>query len=132
MIFYYNCRRRFLEMRFSMARGKKPRIARFSIVLALAFTAVVILNNVGKESMDGNDEMRNPIIIGFPLKGEWLSPNTPGTKIPSHGTNRLGTRYAYDFIQVDWERMGWPAYRVSLPHYLIFGVPNKHQSPFLA
>jgi len=68
-------------------------------------------------------DAREPIIIGFPLRGEWHSPNTPGTKIPSHGTNKLGSRYAYDFIQVDWERKGWPAYRVSLAQYLLFGVP---------
>ncbi len=64
-----------------------------------------------------------PIIVEFPLRGEWLAPNTPGKKVPSHGTNQLGTRYAYDFIQVDWERRGWPSYCVSLPHYLLFGVP---------
>ncbi len=63
-----------------------------------------------------------PIIMEFPLRGEWLSPNTPGSKIPSHGTDQLGTRYAYDFIQVDWERKGWPAYRVSFLQYLLFGV----------
>ena len=68
-------------------------------------------------------ETRKPIIVAFPLRGEWLSPNTPGTKIPSHGTDRLGTRYAYDFIQVDWDRTGWPAYRVRLSQYLLFGVP---------
>lgn len=67
-------------------------------------------------------EMHEPIIVELPLRGEWLSPNTPGTKIPSHGTNQLGTRYAYDFIQVDWERKGWPAYRVSLLQYLFLGV----------
>ena len=67
-------------------------------------------------------EMSNPIIVEFPLRGEWLSPNTPGTKIPSHGTDLLGTRYAYDFIQVDWNRPGNPAYRVSLMHYLLSGV----------
>lgn len=66
-----------------------------------------------------------PIIVEFPLRGEWLSPNTPGTKIPSHGTNQFGTRYAYDFIQVDWERKGWPSYRVSLLQYILFGVPLK-------
>ena len=43
-------------------------------------------------------EMYEPIIVQFPLRGEWLSPNTPGTKVPSHGTNQLGTRYAYDII----------------------------------
>lgn len=69
--------------------------------------------------------IQEPIMVEFPLRGEWLSPNTPGARIPSHGTNRLGTRYAYDFIQVDWGRLGLPAYRVSLAHYLLLGVPLK-------
>ena len=106
--------------------GKKHMPARISTVLGLALVALVIFNNVGKEWMDRRNEMieaHELIIVEFPLRGEWLSPNTPGTKIPSHGTNRLGTRYAYDFIQVDWERKGWPAYRVSFPQYLLFGVP---------
>lgn len=64
-----------------------------------------------------------PIIVEFPLRGEWLSPNTPGAKIPSHGTNQLGARYAYDFIQVDWKRKGLPAYHGSLLQYLLFGIP---------
>ncbi|ADU29433.1 M23 family metallopeptidase [Evansella cellulosilytica] len=68
-------------------------------------------------------DTREPIIVEFPMRGEWLSPNTPGSRIPSHGTNKFGSRYAYDFIQVDWERKGWPAYRVSLSQYLLFGVP---------
>lgn len=63
-----------------------------------------------------------PIVVAFPLRGEWLSPHTPGTKIPSHGTDKFGTKYAYDFIQVDWERKGLPAYRVGLAEYLIFGA----------
>lgn len=97
-----------------------------SFALALVIAAVVILNYIDKKLMDKRYEMidiRKPIIVGFPLRGEWLSPNTPGTKIPSHGTDRLGTRYAYDFIQVDWGRKGWPAYRVSLLQYLFLGVP---------
>lgn len=56
------------------------------------------------------------------MRGEWYSPNTPGAKIPSHGTNRLGTRYAYDFIQVDWERKRLPAYGGSLTQYLFHGL----------
>lgn len=60
--------------------------------------------------------------LGKVSKGEWLSPNTPGSRIPSHGTNRFGTRYAYDFIQVDWKRAGNPAYRVGFLHYLFSGV----------
>lgn len=71
-------------------------------------------------------QMREPIIVEFPLRGEWLSPNTPGRKIPSHGTNKLGTRYAYDFIQVDWERKGLPAYRVSFLQYLLGASVNEY------
>lgn len=68
-------------------------------------------------------EENKPIIIDFPLRGEWFSPNTPGTRIPSHGTNRFGTRYAYDFLQVDWKRKGHPNYQTHWLIYLIFGVP---------
>lgn len=66
---------------------------------------------------------QEPIVVEFPLRGEWLSPNTPGTKIPSHGTDKLGARYACDFVQVDWKRKGLPAYRVSFLKYLLLGVP---------
>lgn len=85
---------------------------------------VVLLSQIriGGSSMK-NAELGEPVIVEFPLRGEWQSPNTPGTKIPSHGTDLLGTRYAYDFIQVDWDRYGWPAYRSSLPNYLLKGLP---------
>ncbi len=43
-----------------------------------------------------------PITVGFPLTGEWYAANTPGYKVPSHGTDLLGQRYAYDFMQIDW------------------------------
>jgi hypothetical protein len=95
--------------------------------LIVALFAAVVVNNVqiGTEPTEEAYEvidMQEPIIVQFPMRGEWLAPNTPGTKIPSHGSNKLGTRYAYDFIQVDWERNGWPSYRGSLPKYLLFGI----------
>ena len=67
-------------------------------------------------------DVNTPVIVDFPLRGEWMSPNTPGTRVPSHGTNRFGTRYAYDFLQVDWTRRGHPNYRVYWLSYLLFGV----------
>jgi hypothetical protein len=67
-------------------------------------------------------KMEAPVMIGFPLRGEWLAPNTPGKKIPSHGTDQLGERYAFDFLQVDWTRTGRPFYRTNLLQYLFFGV----------
>jgi hypothetical protein len=63
-----------------------------------------------------------PVIVEFPLRGEWLAPNTPGKKVPSHGSDKLGTRYAYDFLQVDWTRKGLPSYRVHWLRYLSLGV----------
>lgn len=58
----------------------------------------------------------------FPLIGEWNTPNTPGSRIPSHGTNALGTRYAYDFLQLNWKKRGHPCYRSHVLSYLLFGV----------
>jgi hypothetical protein len=37
--------------------------------------------------------------IAFPLRGEWYTETRPADRIPSHGTNRFGLRYAFDFIQ---------------------------------
>ena len=48
--------------------------------------------------------MENPIVVNLPLYGELFVPNTPGTKVPSHGTDMLGQRYAYDFMMVDWTK----------------------------
>lgn len=92
------------------------------LIWGFIFMIIIIFTFTGQESTNRRSEMYNPIIMEFPLEGEWLSPSTPGSKIPSHSTNKLGTRYAYDFVQVDWERTGLPAYRVSLPKYLIFGA----------
>lgn len=69
--------------------------------------------------------MTAPVIVDFPLRGEWISPNTPGTKVPSHGTNLLGERYAYDFVGVEPGSRARRFYRASLLHYLLFGVRLK-------
>lgn len=44
---------------------------------------------------------KDPIPVHFPLRGEWYAPHTPGHKIPSHGIDQLGQRFAYDFVQAD-------------------------------
>ena len=68
--------------------SKKRRMIVAVIIMTLFF-----FSRVGNQWMDRSCEMNNPIIVEFPLRGEWNSPNTPGSKIPSHGTNQLGTRY---------------------------------------
>lgn len=106
------------QYKYSCLRKHKKTIL---FILAIA----IVLSYEAKEWINRRNimlEMCNPVIVEFPLRGEWISPNTPGTKIPSHGTNLLGTRYAYDFIQVDWNRIGKPAYCVSLMEYFLSGV----------
>lgn len=67
-----------------------------------------------------------PIAMEFPLRGEWQVPTTPAKQIPSHGTDRLGLRYAFDFLQIDWEDKRKTFHSLSRFRYLIFGIPlNK-------
>jgi hypothetical protein len=68
-------------------------------------------------------EFEKPVIVEFPLRGEWMAPNTPGTKVPSHGTEQLGQKYAYDFLQVDWNKKGMRFYNAGKLRYNLFGVP---------
>lgn len=61
------------------------------------------------------------IIVEAPLRGEWIVLNTPAHRVPSHGTNYLGQRYAFDFIQVE-EASGLP-YRRGLMRHLLWAQP---------
>jgi len=45
-----------------------------------------------------------PIVVAFPLRGEWVAVRTPAHKIPSHGTELFGQRYAFDFVRADHRR----------------------------
>jgi hypothetical protein len=62
------------------------------------------------------------MVVDFPLRGEWFTPNTPGTKIPSHGTDLFGERYAYDFVGIDPKSHRMRFYQSSPLRYLLLGV----------
>ncbi len=50
-------------------------------------------------------ELDDPVVVDFPLRGEgWMAVTTPAARIPSHGTDMLGQRFAYDFLRVDARR----------------------------
>jgi hypothetical protein len=55
------------------------------------------------------------------LRGEWTALNTPAHRVPSHGTDYLGQRYAFDFVQVEHD-MGIP-YRNGLARHLFWFQP---------
>jgi hypothetical protein len=45
------------------------------------------------------------VVVEFPLRGEWVAVRTPVHRVPSHGTELFGQRYAFDFVRPD-ERKG--------------------------
>lgn len=71
------------------------------------------------------NELENAIIIEPPLRGEWSALTTPAKTIPSHGTDQLGQRYAYDFVKLDWHHKGMRFYNASNLRYYTLGVPLK-------
>ncbi len=46
-------------------------------------------------------ELDHPVVVELPLRGEWSVERTPASRIPSHGTDLLGQRYAYDLVRTD-------------------------------
>lgn len=47
-------------------------------------------------------ELPDPVVVEFPLRGErWMAVTTPAARVPSHGTDLLGQRFAFDFVKVD-------------------------------
>lgn len=50
-------------------------------------------------------DLDGALVVDFPLRGEgWMAVTSPGDRIPSHGTDMLGQRYAYDLLRVDGRR----------------------------
>ena len=39
--------------------------------------------------------------LSYPVQGRWLTQNSPANRVPSHGTTRLATSFAIDFVPVD-------------------------------
>ena len=52
-----------------------------------------------------NADLADAVVVDFPLRGEgWVAVTSPHDRIPSHGTNLLGQRYAFDLLKVDDRR----------------------------
>ena len=70
-------------------------------------------------------ELDSPVIVDFPLRGEgWVAVNSPADRIPSHGTDMLGQRFAYDFLVVD-RRSGMHPSPAGTLRSLLFGMPTR-------
>lgn len=69
--------------------------------------------------------LESPIVVDFPLRGAgWMAVTTPAARIPSHGTDMLGQRYAYDFLKVDL-RPGVHFHPASSARLLLLGGRTK-------
>jgi hypothetical protein len=72
--------------------------------------------------------MQTPTLtIGFPLTGEWVAVNTPAERIPSHGTDFFGQRFAYDFVRLNAKGSGFSS-RAMFRQFAFF----VHASDFCA
>jgi murein DD-endopeptidase MepM/ murein hydrolase activator NlpD len=69
-------------------------------------------------------ELESAVAVDFPLRGEWTAFNTPADRIPSHGTDMLGQRFAFDFIRVD-RRKGWHIHPASGLRSNLLGFPIR-------
>lgn len=65
-------------------------------------------------------ELDDPVVVDFPLRGEWTVERTPAHRIPSHGTDAFGQRYAYDLIRTD-ERPGVHVHPAGTVRWLLIG-----------
>ena len=65
-------------------------------------------------------ELDDPFVVELPLRGEWSIERSPADRIPSHGTDLLGQRYAYDLIRVD-RRGGSHVHPAGTLRWLLLG-----------
>jgi hypothetical protein len=69
--------------------------------------------------------LADPTVVEFPLRGEgWMAVTTPATRVPSHGVDLLGQRYAYDLLKVD-KRQGVHYHRAGSVRGLLLGVRTR-------
>jgi hypothetical protein len=70
------------------------------------------------------------IVLALPFTGRWLAKNSPARRVPSHGTDLWGERYAIDFVAVDdrgrtADRRDWRTLLATEPpeRYVGYGRP---------
>jgi Peptidase family M23 len=70
------------------------------------------------------------VVLSLPFAGLWLAQNSPARRVPSHGVDILGERYAIDFVGVDDRRRSaehrdWRTFLATEPaeRFVGFGRP---------
>ncbi|QYG92478.1 peptidoglycan DD-metalloendopeptidase family protein [Iamia sp. SCSIO 61187] len=65
-------------------------------------------------------ELDHPTVVDLPLRGEWTVERTPAERIPSHGTDVMGQRYAYDLLRTD-DRHGGRVHPAGALRWILVG-----------
>ncbi len=88
------------------------------------------------ESQHARSSAIRDLVISLPFTGRWLVENSPARRVPSHGTNLLGGRYAIDFVGVDHrhrvaDRRDWRTLLSTEPvqRFFAFGRPILAPAP---
>jgi hypothetical protein len=70
------------------------------------------------------------VVLALPFEGRWLVQNSPARRVPSHGTDLLGSTYAIDFVAVGEgrataDRVDWRTALATEPNerFVGFGRP---------
>lgn len=98
-------------------RRKLYLIGSFLFLSIVGFTQAT--KNFSQQK-EGFTMTQSKISIAFPLRGEWFTETSPADRVPSHGTNHFGLRYAFDFIQKD--RKG-ASHTGGAADYIFKGIP---------
>jgi hypothetical protein len=82
------------------------------------------------ERQPSRSPLTGEIVIALPFEGRWLARNSPARRVPSHGTDLLGGRYAIDFVGVDnrrrtADRRDWRTFLSTEPveRFFAYGRP---------
>ncbi|MFG1954921.1 M23 family metallopeptidase [Micromonospora sp. NPDC048830] len=82
------------------------------------------------EKLPAESSVTREVVLSLPFTGLWLARNSPARRVPSHGSDLLGERYAIDFIGVDDHRRtagtrDWRTFLATEPpeRFFAFGRP---------
>ncbi|SER24094.1 Peptidase family M23 [Microlunatus flavus] len=78
--------------------------------------------------------MTSGVVLPLPFTGRWLVQNSPARRVPSHGTDLLGSTYAIDFVGVGpgratADRVDWRTVLATEPNERFFGFGRPVLAP---
>ena len=86
------------------------------------------------EGQSPHNSVSQEIVLSLPFKGLWMAQNSPARRVPSHGIDLLGERYAIDFVAVDQrrrtaDRRDWRTFLATEPADRFFAYGRQILAP---